>query len=72
MTFLAREKGGKWKSLGTADRTTFATSFTTGGLYRTFLHPELFKKKAALEIVAVVKTSDNKIITSPIAKASNS
>ncbi|MFM1951309.1 MAG: hypothetical protein RJA33_103 [Actinomycetota bacterium] len=72
VTFLAREKGGKWKSLGTADRTTFATSFTTGGLYRTFLHPELFKKKAALEIVAVVKTSDNKIITSPIAKASNS
>ena len=72
VTFLAREKGGKWKSLGTADRTTTATNFTTGGLYRTFLHPELFKKRAALEIVAVVRTSDNKIITSTIAKASNS
>ena len=72
VTFLAREKGGKWTSLGTADRTTVATSFTTGGLYRTFLHPELFKKKAALEIVAVLKNSDNKIITSPISKATNS
>jgi glycosidase len=72
VTFLAREKGGKWISLGTADRTTVATSFTAGGLYRTFLHPELFKKKAPLEIVAVLKNSDNKIITSPISKATNS
>ena len=72
VTFLAREKGGKWKSLGTADRTTVATSFTTGNLYRTFLRPELFKKKAKLEIVALVKTSDNKVITSSISSASNS
>jgi glycosidase len=72
VTFLAREKGGKWKSLGTADRTTVATTFTAGNLYRTFLHPELFKKKAKLEIVAVLKTSDNKVIASPVTLASNS
>jgi hypothetical protein len=64
VTFLAREKGGKWKSLGTADRTTFATDVTTGNLYRTFLHSELFKKKAPLEFIAVLKNSDGNIISS--------
>jgi alpha-amylase len=72
VTFLAREKGGKWKSLGTSDRTTFATTLTTGGLYRTFLHTTDFKKGAALEIIAVMKNSDNKVIASPITKAVNS
>jgi glycosidase len=71
VTFLAREKGGKWKSLGTSDRTTFASDITAGGLYRTFLHSELFKKKAALEFIAVLKTSDGKIISSAISKAVN-
>jgi hypothetical protein len=71
VTFLAREKGGKWKSLGTSDRTTFASDVTTGDLYRTFLHSELFKKKAPLEFIAVLKTSDGKIISSAITKATN-
>jgi glycosidase len=71
VTFLAREKGGKWKSLGTADRTTFATDVTAGNLYRTFLHSELFKKKAPLEFIAVLKNSDGKIISSAITKAIN-
>jgi hypothetical protein len=71
VTFLAREKGGKWKSLGTADRTTFATDVTAGNLYRTFLHSELFKKKAPLEVIAVLKNSDGKIISSAITKAIN-
>jgi hypothetical protein len=71
VTFLAREKGGKWKSLGTSDRTTFASDVTTGDLYRTFLHSELFKKKASLEFIAVLKTSDGKIISSAITKATN-
>ncbi|CAN2174094.1 AmyA Glycosidases [Candidatus Nanopelagicaceae bacterium] len=71
VTFLAREKGGKWKSLGTADRTTFASDVTTGDLYRVFLHSELFKKKTPLEFIAVLKTSDGKIISSAISKAVN-
>jgi len=71
VTFLAREKGGKWKSLGTADRTTFETEVTTGNLYRTFLHPELFKKNAPLEFIAVLKNSDGKIIASTITKGKN-
>jgi len=71
VTFLAREKSGKWKSLGTSDRTTFESDVTRGNLYRTFLHPELFKKKAALEFIAVMKNSDNKIIVSAISKGVN-
>jgi glycosidase len=71
VTFLAREKNGKWKSLGTSDRTTVASEITTGGLYRVFLHSDLFKKKAALEFIAVMKTSDGKIISSSISKATN-
>ncbi|MEN9411842.1 MAG: hypothetical protein RIQ92_279 [Actinomycetota bacterium] len=72
VTFLAREKGGKWKSLGTSDRTTFESDVTRGNLYRSFLHPELFKKRAALEFIAVMKNSDNKIIVSAISKGVNS
>lgn len=71
VTFLAREKKGKWKSLGTADRTTFESDVTRGNLYRTFLDPNLFKKKAALEFIAVMKNSDNKIIVSAISKGVN-
>jgi glycosidase len=71
ITFLAREKKGKWKSLGTADRTTFESDVTRGNLYRTFLNPDLFKKKAALEFIAVMKNSDNKIIVSAISKGVN-
>lgn len=72
VTFLGREKGGKWKNLGTSDRPTFATTITPGGLYRVFLHSESFKKNAALELIAVMKNSDNKVITSAIGKATNS
>ena len=72
VTFLAREKKGKWVSLGTSDRTTFESDVTTGNLYRTFLHPELFKKKATLEFIAVMKNSDNKILVSGITKGTNS
>jgi alpha-amylase len=72
VTFLAREKGGKWKSLGTSDRTTVETDFTRGNLYRVFLHSELFKKKAKLEFIAVLKNSDGKIISSAISTGTNS
>lgn len=34
-------------------------------------HPNLFKKKAALEFIAVMKNSDNKIIVSAISKGVN-
>jgi hypothetical protein len=71
VAFFAREKGKKWVALGTSDRPTFATTLTTGNLYRVFLRPELFKKNAALEIIAVGKNSDGKVLVSPITKATN-
>jgi glycosidase len=71
VTFLAREAKGKWKSLGTADRTTFETNMTPGNLYRVYLQPGLFKKNAKLELIAVVKNSDNKIIASKISTGVN-
>lgn len=71
VTFLAREVKGKWKLLGTADRTTFATDITPGNLYRVFLQPNSFKKNAKLEFIAILKNSDNKIIASKIASGVN-
>jgi len=71
VTFLARELKGKWKSLGTADRTTFETNITPGNLYRVFLHPELFKKNAKLEFIAILKNSDGKLVSSKISTGVN-
>lgn len=71
VSFSARTKGGTWKSLGTSDRTTFETDMTVGNKYRVFLRPTDFKRGAQIEIIAVVKTSDGKIIASSITKATN-
>lgn len=72
IAFFAREKGKKWTALGTSDRPTFATNLTTGDLYRVFLRPEMFKKNAMLDIIAVGVNSDGKKLISTIAKATNS
>jgi glycosidase len=68
LTFSARVKGGKWKTLGTADRRTFATDETKGGLYRVYLHPENYKKGSTVEIVAATIDGKNKVQLSKIVK----
>jgi glycosidase len=68
VSFSARYPGKAWRHLGTADRRTFGTDKTRGGLHRIFLHPEKFKKGSTLEIIAVVKRGDNKIKASAIFK----
>jgi glycosidase len=68
VSFSVRYPGKKWRHLGTSDRRTFKTEKTPGGLYRVFLHPEKFKKGSTLEIIAVVKSGDNKIKASAISK----
>jgi glycosidase len=68
VSFSARYPGKAWRHLGTADRRTFGTDKTLGGLHRIFLHPEKFKKGSTLEIIAVVKRGDNKIKASAIFK----
>jgi hypothetical protein len=68
VSFSARYPGKAWQHLGTSDRRTFKTEKTLGGLHRVFLHPEKFKKGSTLEIIAVVKSSENKTKASVISK----
>jgi hypothetical protein len=68
VSFSVRSPGKAWRQLGTSDRRTFSTDKTRGGLHRVFLHPEKFKKGSTLEIIAVVKSGDNKIKASAISK----
>jgi glycosidase len=68
VSFSVRSPGKAWRHLGTSDRRTFSTDKTRGGLHRVFLHPEKFKKGSTLEIIAVVKSGDNKIKASAISK----
>jgi len=68
VTFSVRVKGGKWKSIGTADRRTFASDSTKGGLYRVYLHPEDFKKGSTIEVIAATVDAKKKVLLSKIVK----
>ena len=68
VTFSSRVKGGKWKTIGTTDRRTFATDDTKGGLYRVYLHPEKYKKGSTVEIIAAAVDSKKKVQLSKIVK----
>ena len=68
VTFSVRVKGGKWQTLGTTDRRTFATDDTKGGLYRVYLHPEKYKKGSTVEIIAAAVDSKKKVQLSKIVK----
>jgi glycosidase len=68
VTFSVRVKGGKWKTIGTADRRTFATDATKGGLYRVYLHPEDFKKGSTVEVIAATVDGKKKVQLSQIVK----
>jgi glycosidase len=68
VTFSVRVKGGKWKSIGTADRRTFASDTTKGGLYRVYLHPEDFKKGSTVEVIAATVDAKKKVLLSKIVK----
>ena len=68
VTFSVRVKGGKWKTIGTSDRRTFATDATKGGLYRVYLHPEDFKKGSTVEVIAATVDSKSKVLLSKIVK----
>lgn len=68
VTFSVRVKGGKWKSIGTADRRTFASDSTKGGLYRVYLHPEDFKRGSTIEVIAATTDAKKKVLLSKVAK----
>jgi hypothetical protein len=58
--FMIRTSGGTWRTIGTADRRTFAATQTKGGLYRVYLHPAQFKKGTKLEIQAIARDGAGK------------
>ncbi len=68
LTFSVRVKGSNWKTLGTADRRTFTTYATKGGVYRVYLHPEDFKKGSTVEVIAAAVDAKKKVQLSKIAK----
>lgn len=68
VTFYAREKGKKWKSLGTSDRFTVSSVNTEGNLYRSFIRKEDFAGAKSVEVIAVAKSSSGKIMRSSISK----
>ena len=68
VTFSVRVKGGKWKSIGTADRRTFASDTTKGGMHRVYLHPEDFKKGSTVEVIAATVDAKKKVLLSKIVK----
>ena len=68
LTFSVRVKGKNWQSIGTADRRTFTTGQTKGGLYRVYLHPEDFKKGSTVEIIAAAIDGKKKVQLSQIVK----
>ena len=64
VTFDVKTKGGKWVSLGSTDRRTYAYQDTKGGLFRTYLHPRQYKSGTVLTIVAVVKDAKGSVVAS--------
>lgn len=70
VTFSARVKGGKWKTIGTTDRVTVEGINTVGNRYRAFIKKEHFPGAKVVEVVAVAVTSTGKTLISPISKGS--
>jgi alpha-amylase len=70
VSFYARAKGKKWQLLGTSDRVTFQSPNTAGNLYRSFIRNEDFVGVKDVELIAVVKSSNGKVLRSPISKGS--
>lgn len=68
VTFNIREPGEKWRSIGTTDRKTFQTAKTNGGLYRTYLHSEDYKKGINLELIAAAIDGTGQITLSKVIK----
>ena len=68
VAFSYRKKGGKWISVGTAEKRTVKDSTTKAGFYRTYLLKSGFKAGTEVEIIAVARNTAGKIATSKIVK----
>ena len=68
VAFSYRKKGGKWISVGTAEKRTVKDSTTKAGFYRTYLLKSGFKAGTEVEVIAVARNTSGKISTSKIIK----
>jgi len=68
VAFSYRKKGGKWISVGTAEKRTVKDSATKSGFYRTYLLKAGLKAGTEVEVIAVARDTSGKIATSKIMK----
>ena len=66
VTFSIRLPGKPWSSLGSTDRRTFGSADVTGGLYRTYIHPQDYKAGTTVQLVATVKDALGNVASSKI------
>jgi len=66
VTFSIRLPGKPWSSLGSTDRRTFGSADVTGGLYRTYIHPQDYKAGTTVQLIATVKDALGNVATSKI------
>lgn len=64
VTFNMKVGDGKWQSLGSTDRRTYAYQDTKGGLFRTYLHPRQYKSGTNITLMAVVKDAKGNLAAS--------
>jgi glycosidase len=70
VTFAVQVPGKAWQSLGTSDHRTLKTPQTAGGLFRSYIHPALYKKGTVLNLVAIVKNSAGETLASKVIRYS--
>jgi glycosidase len=68
VAFSYRKKGGKWISVGTAEKRTVKDSATKAGFYRVYLLKSGLKIGTEVEVIAVARNTSGKIATSKIVK----
>jgi hypothetical protein len=68
VAFSYRKKGGKWISVGTAEKRTVKDSATKSGFYRTYLLKAGLKAGTEVEVIAVARDTSGKTATSKIMK----
>jgi hypothetical protein len=68
VAFSYRKKGGKWISVGTAEKRTVKDSVTKSGFYRTYLLKAGLKAGTEVEVIAVARDTSGKTATSKIMK----
>ena len=68
VAFSYRKKGGKWISVGTAEKRTVKDSATKAGFYRVYLMKAGLKSGTEVEAIAVARNTSGAIASSKIVK----